>query len=301
MYTINKFQENEFSFLELKNTDSKTTAKISLDIGGSLQELKFKDVLLINEQPNFDYKNSYASSILFPFVSRIQEGKYTFQENNYQFNCNDSGKNALHGLVYNKKFILISEEVNANFCEVTIGYTETNKSIGFPFTYEIYVTYTLSENNISLAVKVKNTDSNTFPFTLGWHPYFNCEDLNNSSLHFLSDQKVEFDENLITKKIIDHNTEEEFKIGNQQLDDCFILNSDAFQFKTPAYQVEISSNKIENYLQLYTPKDLPVIAIEPMTGISNSFNNKIGLQVLQPNETYSIEWNVKKMKPLKHT
>jgi aldose 1-epimerase len=46
-------------------------------------------------------------------------------------------------------------------------------------------------------------------------------------------------------------------------------------------------------LQLYTPKGLPLIAIEPMTGISNSFNNKIGLQVLKPNETYSITWNVK--------
>ena len=51
--------------------------------------------------------------------------------------------------------------------------------------------------------------------------------------------------------------------------------------------------KIENYLQLYRPKDLSPIAIHPMTGVSNSFNNKIGLQTLATNQSHSIIWNVK--------
>jgi aldose 1-epimerase len=38
---------------------------------------------------------------------------------------------------------------------------------------------------------------------------------------------------------------------------------------------------------------LPIIAIEPMTGISNSFNNRIGLKVLEPKKSYSLSWNVK--------
>ena len=59
------------------------------------------------------------------------------------------------------------------------------------------------------------------------------------------------------------------------------------------YQLEISTNQIENYVQLYTPENLPLIAIEPMTGVSNSFNNSIGLRVLLPNRSYSLKWNVK--------
>ena len=93
--------------------------------------------------------------------------------------------------------------------------------------------------------------------------------------------------------MIDEKTEKEFKIENKQLDDCFILNTDTVEFTTPNYQIEISTNQLENYLQLYTPKDLPLIAIEPMIGVSNSFNNKIGLQTLAPNQIYSILWNVK--------
>jgi aldose 1-epimerase len=118
-------------------------------------------------------------------------------------------------------------------------------------------------------------------------------DLQNSSLSFKSDQKIKFDENLITQKVIDEKTEKEFKIEKKQLDDCFILNSNTIGFKTPNYQLEISTNQIKNYVQLYTPENLPLIAIEPMTGVSNSFNNGIGLQVLQPNTSFSLKWNVK--------
>jgi aldose 1-epimerase len=293
MFEVEKIIEDNLSFLELKNTDNTAKARIFLDEGGRLQELKFKDIFLIKDQLNFEYKDSFASSILFPFASRIQDGTYSFQEKEYQLYCNQTGENALHGLVYNQKFELISKEENTNFCSVTIAYKEIKESKGFPYTYEIYVTYTLSINEISVSIKIKNTASKAYPFTLGWHPYFLSDDLINSSLSFKSDKKIEFDTSLITKKVIDHKTEEEFKIEDKQLDDCFILNSDAVQFKTPSYQIEISTDKKENYLQLYTPKGFPVIAIEPMTGISNSFNNKIGLQVLAPNETYAITWNVK--------
>jgi aldose 1-epimerase len=293
MYKVVTITENECSFIALENASKTTKAKICLEEGASLKELKFNEVFIINEQPNFDYKDSYASSILFPFVSRIQEGAYIFKDIEYQFNCNDSEKNALHGLVYNKKFKVVNTIENFKFCSVTFEYEEIKESSGFPYTYKIQLTYTLFEKEISLSVKIENTALKAFPFTLGWHPYFFSDDLSNSTLKFKSDKKIEFDDNLITKRVVDFKIEEEFKIEDKQLDDCFILNSDTIEFKTPNYQIEITTNQIENYLQLYTPKDLPIIAIEPMTGISNSFNNKIGLKVLEPKKSYSLSWNVK--------
>jgi aldose 1-epimerase len=293
MYKVEELKENEFSFLELKNASNTASAKILLDQGGRLQELKFDDIFLIKEQANFDYTSSYASSILFPFANRIQAGKYSFQEKEYQFDCNESGKNALHGLVFDKKFELIEKQENADNCSVTIGYIEENESKGFPYTYQVYVTYTLTEKDISLSMKIINTDSKPYPFTLGWHPYFISDDLSKSSLNFKSDKQIAFDENLITKEIVDYKGAELFEIKDQQLDDSFILNSNKIGFKTPTYQMEITTNTDDNYLQMYTPEGLSVIAIEPMTGVSDSFNNQIGLQVLKPNESYSVIWNVK--------
>ena len=293
MYKVEVIKENEVRFLELSNKEKTSSASICLEEGGRLEELKFDGVFLIKEQPGFEYKDSYASSILFHFASRIQDGKYSFQENDYQLDCNQTGKNALHGLVYNKEFKLIEKEENTNSCSVTIGYQETKENQGFPYTYEIYLTYTLTEKEISLSVKIKNTDSKTFPFTLGWHPYFISDDLSKSVLNFKSDKKIAFDENLITKEVVALKTPEIFKIEEKQLDDCFILNTNKIGFSTPTYQIEITTDLEDNYLQIYTPTGFSVIAIEPMTGVSNSFNNKIGLQILQPTESYALVWNVK--------
>ena len=45
---------------------------------------------------------------------------------------------------------------------------------------------TLFENSLQLKVTVKNTDNSTFPYILGWHPYFLSDDLSNSFLKFKS-------------------------------------------------------------------------------------------------------------------
>ena len=292
MFTVAKIEGNNISFLELKNSQG-TKAIISLYEGGRLKDLKLNNQYLIKDNVDFPYTESYASSILFPFASRIEGGKYSFKDQEYQLNCNESGKNALHGLVYNKKFILVDKVENSTKCAVTIAYKEEKESAGFPYTYEIYLTYTLSEKGIDLSIKIKNTDTKPYPFTLGWHPYFLCDDLKNSSLKFKSDQQINFDENLITKEVLAYKGDEVFEIKEQQLDDCFILKTNKIGFSTPKYQIEITTNLKENYLQMYTPINQSIIAIEPMTGVSNSFNNKIGLQVLQPNQTYTLTCNVK--------
>lgn len=294
MFTIKEIKENDFNFIELKNSKENSVARISLNEGGRLQNLKFKGVSIIEDQPNFHYKDCYSSAILFPFANRIEEGKYSYKDKEYQFNSNEpKSKNALHGLVFDKKFKLSEQETSVNSCAITIAFSEETHSKGFPFKYSIYVTYTLLKDELQLKVSVKNNDKKTFPFVLGWHPYFNCTDFKNSFLNFKSDKKVIFDKNLITKEIVDYTSVSKFELENKQLDDCFVLDDNKIQFSTPDYNLEIASNSKENFLQLYTPKNIPVIAIEPMTGISNSFNNKIGLQELEPNKIYALTWAVK--------
>ena len=285
--------DDNLTFVTLQHHNNLTSAKISLNEGGRLKELVLNNKTVIKEIEGFKYSKSYASSILFPFASRIENGKYTFNNKEYKLDCNDSNKNALHGLVFNKTFKVVKILETSKYSSVTINYKENQKVEGFPFKYSITLTYTLYKNEIVLSVTIRNIDKTSFPFTLGWHPYFFTNDLSKSILKFKSDQKIKFNKNLITQNVMNEKTEKEFKIENKQLDDCFILNTNTVKFMTPNYQIEITTNQLEYYLQLYTPKYLPLIAIEPMTGVSNSFNNKIGLQTLAPNQSHSIIWNVK--------
>jgi len=83
-----------------------------------------------------------------------------------------------------------------------------------------------------------------------------------------------------------------FKLKSVKLDDGYPLETNEIDFLTPEYGFNIRSTSKENFLQLYTPDQPNTIAIEPMTGAADNFNNKIGLQTLQPNETYNVRWNM---------
>ena len=278
--------------LILANAEKTTQVIISLNEGARISSLIVGGKTIIKELPDFSYSDSYAAAILFPFASRIEKGAYQFDGKTYQLDCNQAGINALHGLVYNKTFTVINQKVTDSTAAVTMVYTETNPPKGFPFQYAFEVTYTLSENNVGIAIKVTNLDTTPFPFTLGWHPYFYTEHLAESVVKFNSHQQVAFDEKLITKELVLFTNEGDFAIENKQIDDCFVINDAIIEFETNEYQVTITSDAAQNYLQMFTPPHRMLIAIEPMTGISNSFNNGIGLQVLAPAKTYEINWHL---------
>ncbi|WP_299047675.1 aldose 1-epimerase [uncultured Polaribacter sp.] len=292
MFRIQSTIENHKSYVILENAAKTTSAKIAVEEGGRLSELKVNNVFIIKEIEDFAYANSYASSVLFPFANRIKEGKYTFLGEDYQFEKNENNSNALHGLVFDKTFELFEPEEHQDNCSATFNYYEKERHAAFPYQYFISLTYTLFENELQLRVTVKNMDNKPFPFTLGWHPYFYSDKLSDCVLNFKSDKKVQFDEALITDKIVENPDKENFKIEDKKLDDCYFLADNLVAFSTPKYNLKITSNASKNFLQLYTPNGFPLIAIEPMTGVSDSFNNKIGLQVLEPKETHVISWNL---------
>ena len=97
---------------------------------------------------------------------------------------------------------------------------------------------------------------------------------------------------MITSKIEDINTSS-LKIEDKQLDDCWILDNTKAVFETPNYNLQILSTEKDSFLQAYTPPRQNTIAIEPTTGVSDSFNNKIGLKTLKPKETYQLTWTLK--------
>ena len=270
-----------------------STAKIALHQGASIQELMLNSKKIIQNISPLSYEQTYASSILFPFTNRIKDGKYTFDGIAYQTEINHvSEQNALHGFVYDKEFYIVNEFTNEEKASILLEYNETKRTKGFPFTYTIQLEYVLTNTSLVLHVKVKNTSNKVFPFTLGWHPYFVSSSLYDSTLKFDSNKQVVFDERMITEGAVNYENEDVFEIIDKKLDDCFFLNSNTIEFITPHYKLDILSSNNNDFLQVYTPPKDNTIAIEPTTGVSNSFNNEIGLKTLNPNEDYEITWQL---------
>jgi len=295
LYKINhiKNSENNQDFIEIENSLINSYAKIYLNQGASLQDLKLSNHILIKDMHPMTYDKTYASSILFPFANRVKDGIYQFNGETYHLDINQKEEhNALHGLVYNKTFEVIKQNITETFASITLKYDEKNISSGFPFTYSIQLEYVLTQNTLDLIVKIKNTDSKTFPFTLGWHPYFLSIDLFKSSLLFDCNKKTVLDERNITKGISYIDPVECLQIKDQSFDDCYVLNSNEVTFLTPKYILKLTSTEEDSFLQIYTPPHKNTIAIEPTTGVSDSLNNNIGLKTLHPDEIYSITWNL---------
>lgn len=279
--------------MEVISFDGKSKAKICLEQGARLCDLVFQNTQVLAMDKLSDYKDNYASSVLFPFANRVRDGKYEFNGETFSLNCNETEKNnALHGLVYNKTYTVVNEEATSTSASVILRYKDEGANNGFPYKFSIELTYTLSNSGLNLLINIKNTDDKNFPFTLGWHPYFNSENLEVSTLNFNSNKTHSFDEQQIVTGTQSFNTEMPFQLKNVKLDDSFELEDNNVSFNSPGYKLTITSSAKDNFLQLYTPPKPNSIAIEPMTGICDSLNNKIGLQTLQPNQSYSIEWQL---------
>lgn len=295
MYKIKQISNGQVSLdhIELMDSDNSSNAKVFLNLGGSLQTLSLNNKRIIIDLSPINYKATYASSVLFPFTNRLKNGAYTFEAIDYALNINQKEENnAIHGLVYNKTFKILSKETSEDFASLKIGFKETTKTKGFPFKYTLELTYTLTKNSLSLNVEIKNNDKKPFPFSVGWHPYFYSSDLYNSSLSLKSNKKLVFDNNMIPVSVKDISIAGEVQIKDRYFDDCYILNSKSVDFKTPDYHITLNSSSEENFLQVFTPSNPNAIAIEPKTGPSNSFNNKLGLAILNPNESYQISWSI---------
>lgn len=293
MFRISKFNNHDINYIEVLNSSKSAYSKINLNHGGCLQELILDNNHLIQDMSPLVYEDTYASSILFPFANRIKDGIYKFENKIYQLEINEKGLNhALHGLVYNKDFTLVDEKVSETAATVKLEYHDTNGSQGFPFSYSIFLDYTLRDLSLEISVLIKNTSPETFPFTIGWHPYFFSDDLKNSYMIFDSNKKMQYDNRNITTGIIEIENLKVFKINDQELNECYLLNSNVVNFQTSKYLMTLKSSEKDSFLQLYTPPKKNTIAIEPTTGVSDSFNNEIGLKTLKSNESYSINWTV---------
>lgn len=293
MFKLSNIQKEGLVFLELKCSEGNSEARICLNQGARLDQLICNCIEIVSEVDPLTYKHNYASAILFPFANRLNNGKYKFNNSNYKLDCNEVGnENALHGLVFDKTFKYVESNLNSNFGSVTLRYDENEKSKGFPFKYKIELVYKLSKNAISLTVHILNTGSKVFPFTLGWHPYFKTKDLYNSYLNFKSNTLFSVDNHQIPNGEVAFNETMPFQLKDKKIDTGYKLEDNQVEFLTPEYRLQLKSSSIENYLQVYTPRTVSSLAIEPMTGAADSFNNKMGLQTLSPKDNYTVEWTI---------
>lgn len=136
MFHIKTGKKNS-DFIEIYNKNIGLKAAININEGARLKTLILNNIPLITQDENSNYKESFASAILFPFANRIKNGRYKFKNKSHQLNCNESNRNnAIHGLVYDKTFELKKIKIKNNRIYISLIYKEKKTTKGFPCAYE---------------------------------------------------------------------------------------------------------------------------------------------------------------------
>jgi len=296
--------EQQFGDLkELVVQDSVTGNRFVIipELGGIIRQLSLEkddtlfSVLKTPATPHLLSEDSRsASELLFPFASRIPDGKYKFLRKDYELDKNEDGSvNAIHGLVRKQPFQVDEKVTDDKYAFIKLSF-DLHEIKGYPFEVHFSVTYKLdSEGTFTLKYEATNKGNSPAPAMFGWHPYFllGNESADAWKINIPSDQIVAFDYNSIPVGKEPFVVNKPTLLYRKAFDNCFVINSrnesavtqliSENQDVTLNVRQETGEGKF-NFLVIYTPPARDCVAIEPLTANVNAFNSGEGLNIVAP-------------------
>ncbi len=316
MFKIEETIFGKITQYHLRNNDTGEYVSVLPSYGGTLNQVglvkngivhELLDGCTTYEELISEGRNKFKGSKLFPFPNRVKDGRYSFEDKVYNLPINfPHENNAIHGIVLKSNFTVVEQTISNQGVSITITYTTTGKEEGYPFKTTININYALDKEGFSCKTTIVNIDTKNVPIGDGWHPYFKTgSTIDNCLLSIPVECSYEVDRRMIPtgRSIKELFFTKATKILSTQFDTCYKLaNSEDTIFTTILVDPELDLSLIiwqeggegkYNYLQLYIPADRQSIAIEPMSCLTDSFNNKEGLLVLAPGETRNFLFGLK--------
>ena len=250
-----------------------------------------------------DVWENYAPN-LFPIIGALKENTYIFENKAYKL--------PKHGFIrYNEDMTL--HEKTGNSLTFKLVSNENTLNV-YPFQFEFYITYTLTDNNIAVKHTIKNKDSKTLYFSVGGHPAFKCPVYNGETY---DDYFLEFEAQENAKRhlinmengLISSKTESVFNNSNTLNLQHRLFNADALVFKDmTSRRVSLKSRKKGTildvsydgfpYLGIWAKPNGNYVCIEPWMGIADSettnqnLKDKEGILSLAANNTFEATYNI---------
>lgn len=260
-------------------------------------------------------KRGGQGDVLIPFPGRIANGRYSFEGQPFQLDCNDKeGPNAIHGFVRALPWHVREVRAHTVTCDVRLD-AETYAARGYPFSLDITVTYELGDSGLSCVFAVRNFGDRTAPVGIGFHPYFTVGTtlIDEAEVQIPGAAFLEFNEQLApTGTVLDaKGTGWDYRrfrtIDRQRFNHCYVQlerGADGMATATlrhPANDraIDIVMDSAFSAIVVYTGDAIAeapraALAIEPMTCASDAFNHpEWGLKRLEPGETFLGNYQVR--------
>jgi len=295
------------SKIEIGQGDLK--AKVS-SVGSSLISLASENFHLI--EPNTPTQ-LYPGSVLAPWPNRIRDGRYQYNNLQYQLPLNEPQRgNALHGLVaYEQWEVIYNSET-----EVQFHYLLDKPDI-YPGKLSLNSYFKIENNQLRVQITAKNIGINSAPYGVSIHTYLLAGGKiknNELTLKIPADKYMAVDETRLLpiglRDVV--NTKFDFQNG-KVISDIFIDH--AFKYSSEhSRQVEllnqqgdgavIEFDEATNWIQVHTAdrdggeNSRVTVAIEPMSCPADAFNSKEDLIELSAQAEHSFMIKIWRKKTL---
>lgn len=242
----------------------------------SLQGEKSKREYLWNGNP--EYWNR-CSPILFPFVGRLLENRYTYKDKQYQMRQ--------HGFARDMEFELVKQTEN----EVVFMLCDTAETRQiYPFAFRLQVSYRIQNDSIIVGWQVDNPAKDDLFFLIGSHPAFICpldddichiklgnnsqyqyQQLNEDYLCVDKYHTLTVDKGIwhFSKKIFDNDV---YIFPDYQLDNVSLIGNDGKPYLSLYYQAPLTG------IWSKPGKNAPFVCVEPWYGRCDRAMTKLPLE-----------------------
>lgn len=142
-------------------------------------------------------------AIMTPFANRVNDSRYTFEGKTYDLQPGAVGADraSRHGFLRGVLFDVQREHADDDRVSVTLvtDAIRPDANPGYPFALDFSVTFTLSDEGLTVEAKTRNVGDHAAPTFFGWHPYFRLSDnpIEGWELHVPADKVIATDKDFI--------------------------------------------------------------------------------------------------------
>lgn len=225
--------------------------------------------------------------ILFPFPNRIRDSRFSYQGVTYQVPPPAWFPQTIHGFCVDRPWHVVSQSRDSVTAEFILSRDAPERRPQWPSDARLTVTYTARPQTLRADIVIENLGPDTLPWGFGTHPYFRLPlgvggGPDQCLISASPPQQWTLENCFPTGEIVPVSPEKDLRFGWRygtcHLDDVYTfphgVGGTEEQIYDPVSGLKITQRHSADFRELvvFTPKDRPVICLEPYTCTTDAVN-----------------------------
>ena len=240
--------------------------------------------------------------LLYPWANRLAEPRYHVQGRSVELDVSspllhlDEHGLPIHGVPWSLlRWIVIDARQDSVSARLKWATSDLLKI--FPFNHHVELTASIRPDGITLQTTLVADSGNSIPVSFGFHPYLMIPELPraNWQLELPAMRRLSLD-----SRGIPTGDEEPYGGFNGRLDEISFDDGFALEHARTSFTIAGASRRISvdllegyGYTQIFAPKDMDYIAIEPMTAPTSALTTGRGLRLVGPGERFRATFRIR--------